>query len=67
MSLKFKSPQKAKSERHCERLRLSFSVGAEISLALAKAYDEAISSAVVQHSDCFTLTLSLRYTIAGSQ
>lgn len=28
--------------RHCERLRLSFSVGAETFLALAKKGDEAI-------------------------
>ncbi|MGW8123233.1 hypothetical protein ACV07N_11290 [Roseivirga echinicomitans] len=32
----------AHSERHCERLRLSFSIGAEISVVLAKAYAEAI-------------------------
>jgi len=32
----------AKSERHCARFRLSFSVGAETFLAVAKKGDEAI-------------------------
>ncbi|TCL14088.1 hypothetical protein EV198_0925 [Roseivirga ehrenbergii] len=34
----------AQSERHCERLRLSFSVGAEADHAIAMGCNEAVSS-----------------------